>query len=124
MLNKSNHASINQTEKVASRLVSLGDWIFEVKMVRAIRVPKYGEPYSAIANININGDSAYVDGLMTQTGHEFTRADADTIKRFLTQLGLEQVQFERYKNDRANLHSLALSVPSHELTKHHLARVS
>jgi len=46
------------------KYVHLNNWIFEVKAVRALRVDNYGEPYSAIANINVNGDVAYLDGLM------------------------------------------------------------
>jgi hypothetical protein len=33
-------------------------------MVRALRVDNYGDPYTAIANISLNGNSAYIDGMM------------------------------------------------------------
>jgi len=34
-----------------SRFTQIGDWIFEVKMVRALRVENYGEPYDAVATL-------------------------------------------------------------------------
>jgi len=84
-----------------SRCIKINDWIFEVKMVRAIRVEEYGQPYSAIANININGDNAYVDGLMTNSVEELGREDFNTLKEYFQQLGIKQVQFDRYKNHQA-----------------------
>ena len=39
-----------------SKHVKIGEWIFEVKLVRALKVEKYGQPYSAIANCNTNAD--------------------------------------------------------------------
>ncbi|MFB1015853.1 MAG: hypothetical protein QMC51_09395 [Alteromonadaceae bacterium] len=47
-----------------SRNIQIDNWIFEVKMVRALRVDNYGDPYTAIANISLNGNSAYIDGMM------------------------------------------------------------
>ena len=84
-----------------SRCIKINDWIFEVKMVRAIRAEEYGQPYSAIANINFNGESAFVDGLMTNSEVEFTREDFKSFKRYFQQIGVEQVQFDRYKKQEA-----------------------
>ena len=44
-----------------SRFTQIGDWIFEVKMVRALRVENYGEPYDAVATLTANGESMYID---------------------------------------------------------------
>ncbi len=84
-----------------SRCIKINNWIFEVKTVRAIRVEEYGQPYSATANISLNGDKSYVDGLMTSSGNEFGRLDFDTFKSLLQQLGIKEAQFDRYKNNLA-----------------------
>ena len=40
-----------------TRFTQVGDWIFEVKMVRALRVEKYGQPYDAVSTLTANGDN-------------------------------------------------------------------
>ncbi|XQW85617.1 hypothetical protein ACOYR1_02470 [Thalassotalea piscium] len=82
-----------------TRYIQLDDWIFEVKAVRALRVKEYGQPYSGIANINVNGDCAYVDGLMTREQEQFKRSDFDTVIKFCRKLSLNSVKFDRYKNN-------------------------
>jgi len=81
-----------------NRYIQIGDWCFELKMVRALKVNEYGQPYSAIANCNISGDSMYVDGLMTKEGHEFTKDDFMTFYRFTEALGLDNFSYHRYHN--------------------------
>ena len=81
-----------------TKYIQLDDWIFEIKAVRALRVSEYGQAYSSIANININGDSAYIDGLMSRENEVFTRKDFNTIIEFCQQLGLETAAFDRFKN--------------------------
>jgi len=82
------------------KYVQVNNWIFEVKAIRALRVDCYGEPYSAIANISINGNSAYLDGLMTKESDAFTRHDFQTFKEFCTQLDVNHARFDRFKNDQ------------------------
>ena len=78
--------------------IQVGDWIYEIKAVRALKVESYGQPYSAIANININGDSAYIDGLLTKDDGSFDRKDFDNIISFCRNLDLTAVHFDRFKN--------------------------
>lgn len=85
------------TESV-SRHIKIGDWCFEVKMVRALKVSEYGQPYSAIANCNINGDSMYVDGLLTKNEEDFTKEDFMVFHKFSQQLGLDSFSYHRYQN--------------------------
>ncbi|WP_174201285.1 hypothetical protein [Marinifaba aquimaris] len=80
------------------KYVQSGDWIFEVKAVRAIKVSEYGLPYDAIANISVQGDVAYIDGLMTKTEDDFTKKDQYTIRQFCQGLGIRQVSFDRFKD--------------------------
>jgi hypothetical protein len=88
-----------------SRCIKIDGWIFEIKMVRAIRVEEYGQPYSAIANINFNGDSAYVDGLMKNSDVDLTKDDFNAIKGYIRQLGAKEIQFDRYKKKQTKAHS-------------------
>ncbi|GAA5141011.1 hypothetical protein [Thalassotalea piscium] len=81
-----------------TRYIQLDDWIFEVKAVRALRVKDYGQPYSAIVNINVNGDSAYIDGLMSREQEQFSRNDYNTVVEFCRKLSLNTVSFDRFKN--------------------------
>lgn len=84
------------------KYIHLNNWIFEIKAIRALRVDNYGDPYSAIANINVNGDTAYLDGLMTRENEAFTRHDFQTFKQFCQQLNIKEAHFERFKNNHLN----------------------
>lgn len=90
------------------KYVHVNDWIFEVKAVRALKVKHYGEPYSAIANISINGDQAYIDGLMTREEEAFTRADFASFKQFCRQLSVKQANFDRYHNQQYRTESVII----------------
>ena len=80
---------------VMSRFVKVEDWIFEVKTVRALRVDHYGKPYSAIANLTVNGDSAYIDGLLTRENEKFSRKDFQAFYKFCQQMQLKQATRKR-----------------------------
>jgi len=88
-----------------SRCIKIDGWIFEIKMVRAIRVEEYGQPYSAIVNFNFNGDNVYVDGLMTNSDEDITKEDFNTLKGYVKRLGAKQIQFDRYKKKQTKAHS-------------------
>jgi len=85
-------------DKKTSRYIKIDDWYFEIKMVRALKVDDYGEPYSAIANCNINGETMYIDGLLTKDDATFTGKDFKTFYKFAHQLGLESYSYHRYQN--------------------------
>jgi hypothetical protein len=91
------------------RYVKLNNWIFEIKSVRALRVEHYGEPYSAIANFSLNGDVAYLDGLLTKADDDFTRKDYFTFKTFCQQLGMKHANFDRFKNDTLRSESFKIT---------------
>jgi len=96
----------NTLKETTTRCIKIDHWIFEIKAVRAIRVEEYGQPYSGIANININGDKAYIDGLMTNSSVEFDREDFAAFKAYLQQLDITKAEFDRYKNQEAISKSL------------------
>lgn len=92
-----------------NRHIQIGDWIFEIKMVRALRVPRYGEPYSAIANVCFNGNTAYIDGILQKSqANQASLSDDDiqTLKALCDQMDIEQLQFEPKQN------TLSLQPPS------------
>ena len=96
--------------------MQIGEWIFEVKMVRALKVSEYGKPYSAIANCNINGDVMYVDGLLTKNDQVFTKSDANSFNEFCYKMGLKQCSYHRYQNGESTTKDLMvkpLEVPTH-----------
>ncbi|UUO23253.1 hypothetical protein FGD67_08520 [Colwellia sp. M166] len=113
-----NNQSSNDT---LSRYVQIDKWIFEVKSVRAIRVDDFGKPYSAIANFSLNGDSAYIDGLLTREDDDFTREDYQTFVKMTQQLGLKNVSFDRFKQQRKV--SDTVKVPAMNCTKPELKLV-
>lgn len=94
-----------------SKHVKIGDWIFEVKMVRALKVDEYGKPYSAIANCNINGDAMYIDGLLTQDEDNFTRDDFKSFNDFCYQMGLKQCSYHRYQNGQSKTKDVIITEP-------------
>lgn len=81
-----------------TRMIHMDDWIFEVKMVRALRVRRYGEPYSAVATLSANGENIYIDTQMTREGEEFSRRDFMTFYRFCQGLDAKYVNYDRIKN--------------------------
>jgi len=92
------------------RYVEVDEWIFELKSIRAIKVDSYGEPYNSIANICINGDSAYIDGLMTRDrdDNKLNSDDYSTFMKLCQGLGISQVKFADasnalYKDDIAKI---------------------
>jgi len=89
-----------------SRYIQLDNWIFEIKSVRAIKVNDYGKPYNAIANFSFNGNNAYIDGLMTRDDEKFSKEDYQVFKRLCQKFGIEQAQFDRFKNNEFKLETV------------------
>ncbi|NMP30202.1 hypothetical protein HII17_01395 [Thalassotalea sp. M1531] len=76
-----------------SRCVRIDDWIFEVKMVRALKVDSYGKPYKAIAQMNINGDFAFLDGTLHADDSQFSEQDINTFKAMCATLDVTELRF-------------------------------
>ncbi|MEO9945938.1 hypothetical protein [Paraglaciecola sp.] len=81
-----------------SRLSQVGDWIFEVKMVRALKVKNHGDPYSAIANLTANGDQMYIDSHLSINDEDLTKEDFLTIYKFCQSMGMKNISYDRIKN--------------------------
>ena len=81
-----------------SRFTQIGDWIFEVKMVRALRVENYGEPYDAVATLTANGESMYIDTQLPRQHNELSREDCMAFYEFAKQLEMKQLQYDKLRN--------------------------
>jgi len=92
----------NPMSEMISRHIQIDNWIFEVKMVRALRVQNYGEPYSAIANINLNGSSAYIDGMMQKDLQQISNEDMQVIKNYCQQMSIKELKFDSSNNFLTN----------------------
>ena len=96
----------------SSRYIKVGDWYFEVKSVKAIRVDEYGEPYTAVANCSFNGDSMYVDGLLAKDNHEFSKSDYKAFYEFSHLMGVEQVNYHRMNHGHTATKDVNISANS------------
>ena len=83
-------------QKDITRYIELNNWIFEIKSIRAIRVNTYGEPYSATANLCINNDNAFVDGVMTRDQTDLEQEDYSTFMALCQKLGITKVKFDDF----------------------------
>ena len=95
-------------KEIIDKQLTIGDWCFEVKMVRAYKMSNNTEPYAAVATCNINGSSMYIDGLLTQKNDEFTKEDFMTFYQFSQQLGLEEFTYQRYHNGESSTKVVAV----------------
>lgn len=84
------------------RYIEEGDWVFEIKTVRALRIDKSGKPYSAIANCNINGNAMYIDGLLTKDNEDFNKEDWLTFHKISNRMGLDKITYHRYHNGESS----------------------
>ncbi|WP_432460568.1 hypothetical protein [Agarivorans sp. QJM3NY_25] len=87
-------------QQFEQRCLRIGDWIFEIKMVRAIRVSEYGQPYDACANINFNGTQAYFDNQLTRNDSAFTAKDFATFVEFCQEMGISDASYDRYSQGK------------------------
>ncbi|WP_293761043.1 hypothetical protein [uncultured Paraglaciecola sp.] len=84
--------------KSITRIAQMGEWVFEVKMVKALKVKKHGEPYSAIANLTANGDQMYIDSHLAVNDEELSKEDFMTIYKFCQSMGMKNISYDRVKN--------------------------
>lgn len=81
----------------ATRITKIGDWLFEVKMVRALKTTHFGDPYDSVAMMTINGEHAYIDTQMSRQDSDFSRQDFMTFQRFCQQMELSQVHYDKIR---------------------------
>ena len=79
------------------KVVKIGEWLFEVKTVRALKVGKdgvYGDEYTAIATIDIIDGKAHINSAIGQ----FTRKCFRTIFNYIKSRGIKAINYKRIKN--------------------------
>ncbi|WP_088332704.1 hypothetical protein [Lacimicrobium sp. SS2-24] len=84
--------------KTTKRYIKVGDWMFEVKMVRAIRVEEFGQPYDAIAHMTFNGNEVYVDSQLSSADENLGRKDLDAFLNFAQMMDVENFRYDRFQN--------------------------
>lgn len=90
------------------KVVQIGDWIFEVSSVRALKVGKdgvYGDPYEAIANFNFIDGKAYVNGML---GSGITKRCIVTFKKYIASYGIKEAVYKRVKNLKSKFKKVKL----------------
>ena len=95
-------------DKVTLRRFTLGDWIFDVKLVRALKVNVYGEPYTMAANITLNGESSYIDTLVGRSDTPMTRNDIRSLSKAAKKLEAGKLQYDRMNSSGKRSEELAL----------------
>lgn len=80
-----------------SRYTYMDGWIFEVKSIRALKTPRYGEPYTGIAHLQFNGDNLYIDSQMNDREDDFSRADFMTFYRFCQQMEIKHASYDKMR---------------------------
>lgn len=80
------------------RLTRIGDWLFETKVTRALKVPEYGQPYSGIATLTLNGDDMYIDGQMMLDGQDFSRQDLNAFYQYCQQLEVKKAHYDKMRD--------------------------
>ena len=84
--------------KTITRQCQMDDWIFEVKMVRALKMKTASGPYSAVASFTTNGEQVYIDTHLSIDNEELTKDDYLTFYRFCQALGMKSIRYDRMKN--------------------------
>ncbi|MDO6685599.1 MULTISPECIES: hypothetical protein [unclassified Agarivorans] len=95
-------------EQFDQRCIRVGDWIFEIKMVRAIRVSEYGQPYDACANINFNGTQAYIDSQLTRVDNAFSGKDFAAFVEFCQDMGITDATYDRYSQGKRRSRNITI----------------
>ena len=73
------------------------DWVFEVKIAKALKVKKYGDPYSAIANLAAHGEQMYTDSHLSVNDEGLSKEDFMTIYKFCWSMGMKKIMCDRIK---------------------------
>lgn len=96
-----------------TKCVQIDGWIFEVKAVRALQVECYGQPYTAIANINIAGDSAYIDGIISKDNQAIIKDELTPVVEFCRQLKLSAVEVDFFQQGQRVIEHFSFEPNAH-----------
>jgi len=79
--------------------VQVGEWMFELRQVRAIRAKDMHLPYNAGALITIANGEANVENLFCTDDKGFKREDFRDIETFMNNAGFEKAEWKRFDPD-------------------------
>ena len=80
------------------RFVEIGEWIYEIKLVKAVKTPKYGQPYTAICYLNFIDDRVTVESLLSK--EQLTKFDFKTHLDFVKKMSVSSIEYDRYHNGK------------------------
>lgn len=81
-----------------TKMVEYGDWQFDVKMISAHKIDEGNDSPTAVANLTIMGDTAYVDGQLSSSMTLLTKKDYAAIYEMCRDAGIKHIVYDRYKN--------------------------
>ena len=81
-----------------SHVIQVGQWLFEIKQVRAIKAKEFGLPYTATAWITVTNGKPTIEGLISKDDKKLTRQDFKDIEQFLTITGFKNTDWQRFNN--------------------------
>ena len=76
----------------------IGEWHFEVIMIRCRKVAKYGDPYTAITNITITDGEPHIEGALSSA--KSSRKDELALSEYIRHLGYNSYTSSRFKNGK------------------------
>ena len=83
------------------RVKTIGQWMFEIKQIRAIKTPEYGQPFTANALITIVDGEVHIEGLLSKD--DCSLIDLTEIEQELLKMGFKHYRYSRFKNGKRRL---------------------
>ena len=74
-----------------------GDWLFVPTQFRALKVANFGDPYDAIAVIDIADGTPHVQGLLSKDDSPFLRKDYRSFTDFFKAQDYPHYEYSRYQ---------------------------
>jgi hypothetical protein len=76
-------------------------WLFEVKVVRAIRTEKFGEPFDAEVFLNVVNGQLHIEGLLSK--EDLKRDDLLEVEQEIKRRGFDHYYYSRFKHGQRRL---------------------
>ena len=70
-------------------------WLFEIKVVRAIRTEKFGEPFDAEVFLNVVNGQLHIEGLLSK--EDLKRVDLFEVEQEIKRMGFDHYYYSRFK---------------------------
>lgn len=70
-------------------------WIFDTKVVRAIKCEKYGDQYTACCQLNISCGVMYIDSMIATNGESLKKSDLLEIVKYAKSVDVTTIYYHR-----------------------------